>query len=331
MNRFRRVARVWSASVLLASLAIATPRVVFADDAEAHWNTGVSLYNDGDYSGSLTEFKRAYEIQSNYNFLYNIGRCQWALRDYVGAVKTYQQYLNDGGARIGASRRTEVEKDIASGKARIATVTINVSAPGAEVFIDDVSIGTGPFKDPIQINAGKRKFTASREGFNPARESKEFAGGDNGTITLTLVELKPGETPKPVEIPPSTGNGTGDKPLPPPPPPPKEPSAAGPIATFCITGAFAIAWGVTGGLALAADSDLTTLKQQKTTKEDLTDAADKASTLAIVSDVMMVTTIVGAGVATAVTIATFSGGKDEKAAKVDVKVGVGRVALTGTF
>lgn len=333
MNAIRRAFGACLLAVVFTAAVLLTPRVARAgDDAESHWNNGVSLYGEGDYPASLVEFKRAYEIQPNYNFLYNIAQVQWTLKDYVSAVKTYQQYLVDGGARIGATRKAEVEKDIATGKGRIATVTITVNAPGAEVFIDDVSIGTAPFKEPVQVNSGKRKFVASRDGFNPARELKDFAGGDNGSITLNLVELKPGETPKPVEVTPpgGTGNGTGT-PITPPPPPPS-PSAAGPVITFVLTGGFAIAWGVSGGLALSADSELNTLKQQSTTKEALTDAADKATTLAIVSDVMMVTTIVGAGVATAVTIATFSGGaKDEKSGKVDLKVGVGRVGLKATF
>jgi hypothetical protein len=335
MNALRRVGRWLVLAALVASALFVLPRVAMADpdkEAEDHWNKGVELYKDSDYQASLVEFKRAYEITPNYNFLFNIGQVYWTLKDYVSALKTYQQYLNDGGARIGASRKSDVEKDIESAKGRIATVTVTTSTPGAEVFVDDVSIGTTPLKEPVLVNSGKRKFVASKDGFNPAREVKELAGGDNTTLQLSLVELKPGETAKPIEITPPSSNLPGGKDTTPK-AAPKEPSVVGPVVAFVLTGGFAVAWGVTGGLALAADSDLNTLKQTKTDKDALASQADSASTLALVSDVMMVTTIVGAGISIGVTVATFSGGKsdDSKTGKVDVKVGPGSVAVHGTF
>jgi hypothetical protein len=51
--------------------------------------------------------------------LYNIGQVFVTLAKPVEAVDAYERYLADGGEKIPAARRADVEKEIARQKARI--------------------------------------------------------------------------------------------------------------------------------------------------------------------------------------------------------------------
>ncbi len=320
------------------------------DEAKQRFQKGVDLFGESDFQASLIEFKRSYELVPNFNVLYNIGQVYFQLQDYANALRTLQQYLELGGNRITASRRDSVEKDIEKLKGRVATVNIKVSVPGAEVYVDDSSVGKSPLKDGVLVSAGKRRFSATKDGFNTARDSKEIASGETADVTLTLTELTAGQKAAPPTESGAGGAGstTGSEPSPgggtepgagAPPSPSHHGSMVGPIVGFSLTGAFAIGWGVTGGLALGASSDLKKLKTTLTTKSALDAAANKAKHLGIASDVMMGFTIAGAGVSTVLTIlAVTSSDKgetkhDDKATQptVDFAVGPTGGVVYGTF
>ena len=311
-----------------------------AEEAKQRFLKGVDLFGESDFQGSLVEFKRSYEIVPNFTVLYNIGQVYFQLKDYANALKTLQQYMDIGGGRIPASRRDAVEKDLEKLKGRVATITIKVNVPGAEVFVDDASVGKSPLAAPVIVSSGKRRFTATKEGFNPGRESRDIASSEATEVSISLSELAPGQ--KPV-IPPVAGPGTGPGavggPAPTPTAPASGPSMVLPIVAWSATGAFAVVWGVTGGLALGAASDLKKLKTTHTTAAALSSGASKAKTLGITSDVMMGFTIAGAGVSTVLTVLALKKPASAAAAPsgatphafVDFSVGPGNVLVFGSF
>ncbi len=306
-----------------------------AEEAKQRFLKGVDLFGESDFQGSLVEFKRSYELVPNFTVLYNIGQVYFQMQDYANALKTLQQYMDIGGNRIPATRRDSVEKDIEKLKGRVATVTIKVTVPGAEVFVDDASVGTSPLPNPVIVSSGKRRFSATKEGFNPGREIKEIASGETTDVTISLSSLAPGQKPVPLGPGPTPGPA-GPGPGPGPEPAPSEHrSMVGPIVAWSATGAFAIVWGTTGGLALGASSDLKKLKTTHTTAAALSSAANKAKTLGITSDVMMGFTIAGAGVSTVLTILALqkpsTATPDTTHASVDFSVGPGSVLVFGSF
>lgn len=97
--------------------------------------------------------------------------------------------------------------------------------------------------------------------------------------------------------------------------PPRDTRRGLPVVAFigaaAGTGAFAIAWGVTGGLALGANGEFNTIARRIETgaaqPDDVTrgeQAARNARTLALVSDVMMGVTIAGAVATTVIAFNT---------------------------
>ncbi len=289
------VASGCAATALLApSVTFAQPGGSKADEAKARYLKGVDLFDEGDYQSALIEFKRSYELVPNFNVLYNIGQVHFQLADYANALKTLQQYLDEGQKRIPASRRTDVERDVDKLRSRVAQVTIKVNVQGAEVKVDDQAAQA--ITGPVIVSAGKRRFEVSKAGYKSVLRTEEIAGQENKELVFelqpeaTVISGGSGDQPPVVVV----GGGTVQQEPGPP---------IVPIVLWSVTGALAISTGVMGGLALSTDGSLQELKRTPGTSEaDLTSKADEAATFALVSDILLGGTIAAAGAATIFTV-----------------------------
>lgn len=258
-----------------------------ADDAKARYLKGVELHDEGDYQSALIEFRRSYELVPNFNVLYNIGQEHFMLADYANALRVFTQYIDEGGKRIPPQRKEQVDRDIDKLRSRVATVNIKVNIQGAELRIDDQQV-PAVIPGPVLVSAGKRRVEVSKPGYRPVIKSEDFAGQETKELTFDLqpdVSVINNGTGKP-NIVYLNGNPVVQDEGPP----------AAPIVTWSLTGAFAIATGVFGGLALANDSSLRTLQQEPGHSEaELQDAESSARNMAIASDVFLGVTAIGAG------------------------------------
>ena len=151
--------------------------------------SGVTLYGETDYRGALVEFKRAYELAPNAAVLYNIGETEFQLRDYAGALTTFERYLAD--AQPSDSHRTEVEANVRELKARVGRLTITTVPRGADVSIDDRALGKG-FENPVvvatDLGASKRaRNLAERLGYPLAVMEKRRLGNDDTAEVVTVI------------------------------------------------------------------------------------------------------------------------------------------------
>jgi Tetratricopeptide repeat/PEGA domain len=157
-------------------------------EGRAHFARGVELFREGDYRSALIEFRRAYEIAPNYRILYNLGKTELELLDYAGALQSFERYLADGGNAVPADRRTSVTADIKKLKSRVAELSITTTVPGANVFIDDVLVGTTPLATPVRVSAGRRRVYATRESRVSPPRLIDVAGGDAANIEIVFAE-----------------------------------------------------------------------------------------------------------------------------------------------
>lgn len=349
-----RGARKWIAHALLGAMVATTvvaaqpeahaqqPTAGQRDEAKRRFQAGLDLFKEGNYQASLVEFKRAYEIAPNYNVLYNIGQVYFQLQDYVNASKYLNQYLDEGGKRITPTRRQEVEGDLDKLKGRIAQVTVTVNVSGAQITVDDQSLGTSPLGQPSLVSAGKRTFTATKEGRQTARKTVEVAGGDRLEIQLDMPELAPGQVQPP--LPPTATDGDGGTvppgPVDQPQPEPEKPFPVAPVVAWSITGVLGVATGIFGAIALGNDSDLQTIKSKgDPDATELESKADSTTTTALVSDIFLVGTVIGAGVSIFLTVDYAVSDPPQEGAKrpkepnrvIGARVGPGSLGVQGTF
>jgi len=256
------------------------------DEAMDRYKRALDLFNDGSYDAALLEFRRAYELAPNYRVLYNIALVNVQLNDYAGALNAFEKYLAEGGSEVPASRVEEVKRELARLGPRVATVTVTTDIPGAEVSVDDLSIGKTPFEHPVRVNAGRRRISVAAEGRVPQTRVVEPAGGDTLQLKFELASPPAAETAAPSK-----------------PAPMAAPSRSVPWVAWGITGALAAGTAVTGVLALKAHSDQDTTKSHlDVTQGELDSANKKVQHLALVTDILLGATAVAGGVSLYLTL-----------------------------
>jgi hypothetical protein len=265
-------------------------------EASEHFRRAVALFQEDAFRAALAEFERAYEIAPDYRLLYNIGQSKLRLQDYLGAVQSYEVYLTVGGAAVPAERRSQVEQALISLRERVGRVGIACNRAGAEVFIDDVSVGKTPLPTTVPVNVGHhRVFARAPDGASETR-LVSVAGGDVAEVSFTL-----DEAPRPLAV---TERPVRDEPW------SSKKKAA--VATWSGGALLLVASGVTGALTLGTQSDLDgLLKTEGVQPKSVSEKRDSLKTLALTTDVL-----IGAG-ALAVVVGTVLWFVDRGAGKKD--------------
>jgi tetratricopeptide (TPR) repeat protein len=182
--------------------ALAAPQAAQAgekEEARKHYDRALELADDGQTEGAIVEFRRSYDLTHHFAVLYNIGQVYVSLAKPVEAVDAYERYLADGGKKIPAARRAEVEQEIARQKARIATLEIRGLPEGAVVRLDGKEIAKGPITAPVRVGVGTHAIAASAEGYDPAETEVTVAGEDRRVVELALAKHVV-ETPPPPPV-----------------------------------------------------------------------------------------------------------------------------------
>lgn len=163
----------------------AGPTAPVADEASQRFQRGVTLFHERSFDAALAEFNRAYELAPDYRVLYNIAQVQAERGDFVAAVKYFRKYLADGATSIGDSRTAEVRAEISRLELRTAKLHVAGNIEGAELLVDGEPMGVLPMPS-VPINAGTRRLTIRKKGFEPQELRLMLTGGEEKTVQLTL-------------------------------------------------------------------------------------------------------------------------------------------------
>jgi hypothetical protein len=172
--------------VVPVAAAAETKKPDDAKKAEAahRFDRGLELFDQGDNSGALAEFKRTYEILPNPVVLYNIGLVYAAMQRPVDAVDALEPAINAG---LPSKQLERAKSMLADQQARIGRLSVTTVPEGAQVEVDNVQVATTPLKAPIRISEGSHIIGAVAEGYAPARKEVVVAGNSDATVKLELV------------------------------------------------------------------------------------------------------------------------------------------------
>jgi ribosomal protein L29 len=326
MEKIKFLSALLVAALVTTSIHVPSARADQNDDeARTRFERGVKLYTDGAFDAALIELKRAYELRKSYRILYNIAQVNQQLKDYKEALNSFQRYLQDGGSEIPGERVTEVKKLIAQLKTRVASIKVTANVEGADILVDDVLVGKTPLAEPIVINAGRRRISLTKTGIQTQTRVIDIAGTDIADVNFDITKPT-NDNPPPNKDTDKQPDGTLT------PKPAKESSV--PWVPWAITGVLAVGTGITGVLALGAQSNLSDERKSTTaTRSKLDDAQSKTKTLALVTDVLLVSTVIMGGISIYLTATSGSSSTKEQppASTVSFGVGPGSVALHGTW
>ena len=345
---------------LIALLAFLNGGSALAADTDAdreareRYENAVKLYEDGAYDAALVELNRASELKPSYKIYYNIGQVRFAMHDYAAAMDAYRQYLEKGGDKIPAARRDQVQKELNTLAQRVAKLNIESDVPTAEVFVDDVLIGTTPLSAPVVVNSGIRRVSVRHPDYPVQSRRVSIAGGVQETVSFALQNRSAAGAP-PVPAPPAAASGAlGPASV----PRRAEPSPSAPSSTvapvgnntaphaathrvpwvgWALTGAFTAGAAVTGVLALSNNSSLAHDRDQlDVSSSDVRSKASKVRTLATVTDGLIAAAVVAGGVSLWLTLGSSSEEPASARPKASSKalrvgVGLGGISMKATF
>lgn len=168
-----------------ASPAPEAPADPNVDEAKRHFEQGVALFNDGNFSAALSEFEQVYRLHPVAGVLYNIGVTQKALFRYPEAIDSLQRFLLESKSAT-PEQRAECEQLIRGMKALLADVTLTVVPDNATISVDGRPMGTSPLTKPLQIAAGTHKIEVTADGYEPQKQDVMVTAEVPLTRTFTL-------------------------------------------------------------------------------------------------------------------------------------------------
>jgi hypothetical protein len=255
--------------------------VTLSPEAKEKARAGSALLKDPDgarYEEAYFAFKAAYALSPSPDLLGNIGLCAQKLERDGEAIEAYSTYLAKGSGILPEERK-QVETDIATLKATLATVTLEF-VPATVTVLDERTPSIGnPVRNRYEVAGGKlvlgarsgsHKLTVSAPGHKPQTIELQLTSGQSVTKKVELVPEAAAVAPVPVVAATTTPTPTPADPQPTPstsepagaatPPTTDseaEPERPVPVSVWVglgLTGALGVGAGVVGGLALSAKS-----------------------------------------------------------------------------
>lgn len=163
--------------------AAATPA---PDDADRLFRDGNELYKQKRFADAEALFERAFAKKPAHDIAANLayaemnqGKLVEAAEHLAYAVRIWPPTGKDD-KRQGAVDR------LAKVKEGIATLTIEVSVPGARVLVGEREVGTSPIAGEVFAEAGHVVVRVKREGHRDAETAVDVAKGGVETVKLTM-------------------------------------------------------------------------------------------------------------------------------------------------
>jgi hypothetical protein len=312
----RGLLRVVVVLVVLAGASVARAEDKISDEAKLYFKNGVELIQQSppNYQDGYYQFKLAYEKSHSWKVLGNLGLCALKLERDGEALQAYADYLKGGGKQVDSEERKAMERDslLITGN----TSVVNLSADVGDATVLDARAGSSVPPQSYQLSGGALTLRL-RAGTHAVTASTPDGKQQRWDVTIT-----PGQTLEHrfefTQAAPATVAAAPPPETPPPGPapvaPPPDQGAAKQggsnlrligFVTAGVGGAAIIGGVITGLMAKSAESTATDQCKDKVCPTKAASDFDSASSLATVTNVLLI----GGGVlaATGVTLVIVGG------------------------
>lgn len=177
-------------SILVVALVVA-PGVAFAADAErqalAALAAGDKAFDNLEYAEAAKRYLEAYRILEDGDerpkpaLLYNAGLAYEQLGECERAVSLFERYLEAEPMSV----TREIANTIERARRCAPQIAIQTNPPGAEVFVDGVTVGSAPVTVPMR--AGEHALRFELRGYEPLSTSLSVEEGRPRAVVESLV------------------------------------------------------------------------------------------------------------------------------------------------
>lgn len=156
--------------------------------ARRHFQKGLRLYRDTNYSGALAEFEAAYREKPGPGSLQNVALSLKALFRYAETSQTLRLLLERHGHELSEGERTAVRDAIAELEALVGLLRVKVTPASATVSVNGRELGAIERAHGVTLNVGEHVIVAEMLGY--ARRSQIVRVAGQKVLELEL-ELEP--------------------------------------------------------------------------------------------------------------------------------------------
>jgi hypothetical protein len=155
-------------------------------EAKAAYDAAKLLLGDGDFAGASIKFRAAFDQSGDARLLWNIAACEKSQRHYARTMKLVREYLDTGKDLLTDTDRREGRALLDAIASFTVRLTVVVTEPGAEVFVDDERVGTSPLESPVTVDIGQRRITVKKAGFRDVTQQVPVGGSTAARVEITL-------------------------------------------------------------------------------------------------------------------------------------------------
>jgi tetratricopeptide (TPR) repeat protein len=138
---------------------------------------------------ALDAYRRAAALEPGPALDYNIGRALLATGDFAGALASFEKFQREAPEDLKA--RTHLLGQImAELEGKVATIEASGTPAGARVLVRGVEVGVLPLA--VRVNAGVAEIRVTKEGYDPAIETRDLAPRASTRLEVALVPERSG-------------------------------------------------------------------------------------------------------------------------------------------
>lgn len=150
-----------------------------------HFESGIKLFEDRNFSAALAEFEAAYRAYPSASSLQNIALCQKQLYRYSDAQKSLLLLLELHGSTLPSGEAKAVKDAVAELKSLVGTLRLSVSPPTAAVTLDGRTLTPEERDQAITLDVGEHRITVEADGYATYTQVVRLAGG-HGELPLAV-------------------------------------------------------------------------------------------------------------------------------------------------
>lgn len=164
------------------------------DQGEARrlYQQGEKLLQAGKHEKALELFKRSFLLDRTWECASYLGYTEFLLKRYRDAAEHLEYFLNHADREVvDEETRKEFRDYFKEATSKVASLTITVNQPDAEVMIDDKSLGRSPILNVIYVDPSTHIIHASKDGFQPTQAEINPPIGTHKEVKLSLQPISP--------------------------------------------------------------------------------------------------------------------------------------------
>lgn len=173
-----------------AAASAAAPVDRRKEEARAHFDRGITLFEEGAWDPALAEFTRSRQLYPTRAATKNAALCLRKLQRFDEAQDAFETLLKEF-PNLPADDRETAERELRELSALVGRIELRGGEPGSTVVVDTRSRGTLPLAH-VRVGAGTHVVRVVKEGFVPFEGQVTVAGGQTTAVDVRLAPLMQG-------------------------------------------------------------------------------------------------------------------------------------------